>query len=275
MFCENCGAQIPDGSKFCTSCGASVGNANTSLFENAIKVDAPDPVAPIASPAGEAFGETSPVEETPVVTPADTFPGIEPVPSSADNNPFQNSAYQANTYSEASSAYQNTYSTVNAGSYQAPPVQPAPYAPADAVKNETPALVLGIFSIVIAVLGCIFFGVIGGAIAIALGIWGIVLSISVRKSTFNQKGTGAFVCSIIGIVLGALFSLGCSLCTCGTGCYGCVGTCSALSGTAKGAYNIYQDVNDIYNGGSGMYDNLQDLEESLEGLEDILNSLGD
>ena len=60
MFCTNCGAQVPDGSKFCTSCGSPIAAA---------PAPAPAPVPP------------APVSE-PVVTPApEPAPASEPIPA--------------------------------------------------------------------------------------------------------------------------------------------------------------------------------------------------
>lgn len=62
MFCTNCGAQVPDGSKFCTRCGSPIAAAPAS---------APTPVPPAPAP------EPAPVPE-PVATPA---PAPEPIPA--------------------------------------------------------------------------------------------------------------------------------------------------------------------------------------------------
>lgn len=62
MFCTNCGAQVPDGSKFCTHCGSPIAAA---------PAPAPAPVPPAPAP------EPAPVPE-PVATPA---PAPEPIPA--------------------------------------------------------------------------------------------------------------------------------------------------------------------------------------------------
>ena len=62
MFCTNCGAQVPDGSKFCTHCGSPIAAAPAPA-------PAPVPSAPAPEPA--------PVPE-PVATPA---PAPEPIPA--------------------------------------------------------------------------------------------------------------------------------------------------------------------------------------------------
>ena len=73
MFCTNCGAQVPDGSKFCTSCGSPIAAAPAPA--PAPVPSAPEPPAPepVATPAPEP----APMPE-PVATPA---PAPEPIPA--------------------------------------------------------------------------------------------------------------------------------------------------------------------------------------------------
>ena len=48
MFCENCGAKLPENSKFCTKCGATSDGAASAKDPAA---SAPLPAAPVATPA--------------------------------------------------------------------------------------------------------------------------------------------------------------------------------------------------------------------------------
>lgn len=128
---------------------------------------------------------------------------------------------------------------------------PAPQAPAASNPNAMIALVCGIVSIVLAVLGGIMFGVIPAVIAIALGIVALVLGINVNKTSPEKKGNGGLVCGIIGLVFGVIFAAGCSICGCtsgGYGCYGCVGSsCKASSDISKGVNslnNLFEDMED-------------------------------
>ena len=66
MFCTNCGAQVPDGSKFSTSCGSPSAAA-----------PAPAPAPVPSAPAPEPAPEPAPMPE-PVATPA---PAPEPIPA--------------------------------------------------------------------------------------------------------------------------------------------------------------------------------------------------
>ena len=89
MFCTNCGAQVPDGSKFCTHCGSPIAAAPAPAPAPVPSAPAPAPAPapePVATPAPEpipappmpeqaAAPEPAPVPE-PVATPA---PAPEPV----------------------------------------------------------------------------------------------------------------------------------------------------------------------------------------------------
>lgn len=57
----------------------------------------------------------------------------------------------------------------------------------------TASTILGIVSLVIAVIGGITFGVIGAAIALILGIVAVVLGINAKKQTGGTKGQAGFV----------------------------------------------------------------------------------
>jgi len=52
MFCPNCGAQLPDGSVFCSSCGANIG-AQTAQPINAAVAPVAQSAAPVAASAGK------------------------------------------------------------------------------------------------------------------------------------------------------------------------------------------------------------------------------
>lgn len=80
MFCTNCGAQVPDGSKFCTHCGSPIAAA---------PAPAPAPVPP--APAPEPVVPSAPAPE-PVVTPAPEPPVSAPEPIPAPPTPEQAAA---------------------------------------------------------------------------------------------------------------------------------------------------------------------------------------
>lgn len=123
----------------------------------------------------------------------------------------------------------------------------------------TAATVLGIVSLILAILGGIMFGVIGAGIALVLGIVAVVLGINAKKETGGVKGQAGFVCGLLGIVFAAIFAVGCAICgaveSSGTKtsytCYGCVGgSCMA--------------ANDVDNAAD-------DLEDALDQLQDLYN----
>ena len=61
----------------------------------------------------------------------------------------------------------------------------------------TASTILGIVSLVIAVIGGITFGVIGAAIALILGIVAVVLGINAKKQTGGTKGQAGLVLSVV------------------------------------------------------------------------------
>ncbi len=76
----------------------------------------------------------------------------------------------------------------------------------------TASTILGIVSLVLAIIGGITFGVIGAAIALILGIVAVVLGINAKKQTGGTKGQAGFVCGLIGIIFAVIFAVGCSIC---------------------------------------------------------------
>ena len=116
-------------------------------------------------------------------------------------------------------------------------------------------LVLGICSIPFSILGGIMYGVIGSTIGLLLGAAGLVLGIMTQKATNKQKGLGAFICGLIGLIFGVLFLIGCSICGCSeknsTGtCYtalgSCGGSCQAANDAKKGINRITNDLDSLY-----------------------------
>lgn len=61
----------------------------------------------------------------------------------------------------------------------------------------TASTILGIVSLVLAIIGGITFGVIGAAIALILGIVAVVLGINAKKQTGGTKGQAGFVCGLL------------------------------------------------------------------------------
>ena len=87
MFCTNCGAQVPDGSKFCTSCGSPIAAAPAPAPAPAPPAPAPEPVVPSApepAPASEPIPAPPTPEQVaapePVVTPTPEPPAPAPEP---------------------------------------------------------------------------------------------------------------------------------------------------------------------------------------------------
>ncbi|WP_455136446.1 zinc-ribbon domain-containing protein [Thermophilibacter sp.] len=61
MFCPNCGNQLPDGSRFCPSCGAAVGATEPAAGGPATPAPTPTPATPFdASTPGTALATPAP-----------------------------------------------------------------------------------------------------------------------------------------------------------------------------------------------------------------------
>lgn len=116
-------------------------------------------------------------------------------------------------------------------------------------SKNTIGLVLGVVSIVFGSIGAIMFGWIPAILALAAGIVGLIMAIGVKKETNEAQGGGAFVCALIGVIISAIFTIGCSAycaCTAGVGCGGCVGTACAAESAASDLEDALEDLNDLY-----------------------------
>ncbi len=109
--------------------------------------------------------------------------------------------------------------------------------------TATAATVLGIVSLVLAIVGGITFGVIGSGIALIIGIIALVLGISVKKQTNGTKGSAGFICGLLGVIFGAVFMIGCAICGASESsqtntsytCYGCIGGSCMVSNDVDSA----------------------------------------
>lgn len=129
----------------------------------------------------------------------------------------QNNQNQNNQNDQNNQNPQNQYPNQN--QYQAPNQYPnnqyGGYNPPPAVPGKsqaTTSLVLGIISIVFCWLGFATW-VVGSVIALVLGIVGAVMAVKAKKLMPPQQSgmaTAGLVCSIIGIVLSAIFTI-CSI----------------------------------------------------------------
>lgn len=80
MFCTNCGAQVPDGSKFCTSCGSPIAAAPAPAPAPVPPAPVPVPPAPVPEPAPAS--EPIPAPPTPEQVAAPE-PVVTPTPEPA------------------------------------------------------------------------------------------------------------------------------------------------------------------------------------------------
>ena len=193
ITCETCGELLPDGTQFCSRCGAHVGN--------------PAPTEPIEVPMDTPYPETPPAPDT------------NPYVQSNDTAYNQQQAYQQQTYQQpayqqpapppqppyqdpyAQSAGQQAYGQYGQQSYYPQP------QPTKTDGKAVVSLILGILSISTS---CSYgFGLI-------FGIPGLLLAMLSRKSTQQQPygtpnsgnsaglATAGMICSIIGTVLSAI-----------------------------------------------------------------------
>ena len=83
MFCTNCGAQVPDGSKFCTHCGSPIAAAPAPAPAPVPPAPAPEP-EPVATPTPEpvvpSAPEPAPAPEPPAPVPPAPVPEPAPTP---------------------------------------------------------------------------------------------------------------------------------------------------------------------------------------------------
>lgn len=124
-----------------------------------------------------------------------------------NNQNDQNQQNQQNQYQNPQNQYQapNQYPNNQYGGYNPPPVVPGK-------SQATTSLVLGIISIVFCWLGFATW-VVGSVVALVLGIVGAIMAVKAKKLLPPQQSgmaTAGLICSIIGIVLSAIFTI-CSI----------------------------------------------------------------
>ena len=175
MFCTNCGAQVPDGSRFCTHCGSPIAVAPAAApapepvvpsapgpapTPEPVVPSAPEPVAapapePVATPAPEpaAAPVPTPVDEAPqdapLPTPVPTTAPVPPAPQANCGSPVP-PAPQGNCGSPVPPAPQGNYGSPVPPAPQVDYAAPTPGAGAvpSAKKSKTP-LIIGIAAVVL------------------------------------------------------------------------------------------------------------------------------
>lgn len=105
----------------------------------------------------------------------------------------------------------------------------------------------GVVAIVVAIIGGPTFGIIGGLIALVLGVVAMVTGIMAKKATNGAKGTPGFVCGIIGVVFGLIFTVGCFACGCsdptGYTKFGCICGANMLANDVQNG--VTQGLNEL------------------------------
>lgn len=150
-----------------------------------------------------------------------------PAPAPAPEQVYQQAAPQQQAYQQP--VYQQAAPAANGGGL------------------GTVGTVCGVLSLVVAILGGIMFGVIAAFIGVILGVVGLIIGINTKKQTGGAKGTGAFVCGLLGLIFGLLFAIGCVACGSCTSCggvggYGCYGL---VGGSCKASNDINRAASDL------------------------------
>lgn len=191
ITCETCGELLPDGTQFCSRCGAHVGN--------------PAPTEPIEVPMDTPYPETPPAPDTnPYMQSNDT--------AYSQQQTYQQPVYQQPTpppqppyqdpYAQSAGQQQQAYGQYGQQSYYPQP------QPNKTDGKAVVSLILGILSISTS---CSYgFGLI-------FGIPGLILAMLSRKSTQQQQpygtpnsgnsaglATAGMICSVIGTILSAI-----------------------------------------------------------------------
>ena len=180
MYCESCGAFVPDGQKFCASCGAAMGTPS------AYPASAPTPVsvAPAAAPAPAPAPAPQPMAQ-----PIYQQPAYQPQPQYQQPQ-YQQPQYQAPTYQQPVAVAQPVY---------AQPVYTQPVVVAQQpVKRgngmATAGLVFGILAFVFSWIPGLYYG---------FGLLGLIFSI-VGLCKKNAPGKGKAIAGLILAVLGVI-----------------------------------------------------------------------
>lgn len=168
-------------------------------------------------------------------------PTPAPAPAPAPEQVYQQAAPQQQAYQQP--VYQQAAPAANGGGL------------------GTVGTICGIASLIVAILGGILFGAIAALIGVILGVVGLIIGINTKKKTGGAKGTGGFVCGLLGLIFGLLFTVGCAACgsctSCGGvggyGCYGLVGGNCKMKCDMK---NVFDDYNFDYD---DLFSSLEDL----------------
>lgn len=181
MKCKKCGAENPEGAKFCSSCGSKL-EANVCPKCGTSNPDD----ARFCSLCGASLAKDEVFE-------------AEPQFSSSSNEATTRCricGYENPATEKYCKKCGSQLVDIKQGSgYQANESQ---YIYKQASNEGGPGFIVGIVSIVCSIICCLFFvGIIGG-------ICGIVLNaIALKKNTYNRgKAIAGLVCSIIALVLG-------------------------------------------------------------------------
>ena len=189
MFCTNCGAQNPDGGKFCIKCGTPM---SAPVQEEVVVAE---PVAPayvepvVEAPVAPAYAE--PVAQAPAYE-APAAP-VEPAYTQPAQPTYQQPVYQQPVYQQP--VYQQpVYS------------QPTYTQPED---DSIPGKPFGIIGMIFGILSIVFFwtlvfGIIFGAIGLIFSIIAMKKAKSVGRK--NPMGLVGVICSAVGLgLLGLVF----------------------------------------------------------------------
>lgn len=182
MFCKNCGAENPDGAKFCRKCGAPLTAADSGAGnEN-------------STAGGEGWSSSDDIWNQ--------DQNAAGQGQSADSSGQQDSGYGQNPEGSAQQDY-DYFSQQGQNQYSNGGGQPAGGSGGGDQKN--PGSTMAVVSLVLGIVGIVLCCI--PVLGLIIGVVGLIFAILAKKKNGNKSGvrTGGLICSIIATVIGVIY----------------------------------------------------------------------
>lgn len=220
-FCTKCGQKLEDNAAFCTNCGTpSPVESSNGSNDQPVSLNKPGGMNqqdPNPNMGYQQTQNTGYQQNQGMGYQQNSTASFQQNPNApyAQHNPHMNQ----NTYQEYHSAY-----------------DPKQDIPPEIRSKNTLAMVFGIIGVVLSFFGAIMFGLFLSIPGLILGVLACILGVNLKKYSNGVIGMVPLIIGIIAVAFGCLFSIGCSLYSCGDfGGYGCYGI---LGGTCKASSDI-------------------------------------